>query len=409
MSGSIRPILFSLIVLFGSALPQGAEAHNRSQSFSTWAIDGTDVQVVFTVAAREATRLPPSDSDGGDLSQRLLIHMAPRLALKADGTPCPQVQGPQVLRTRPGFLGLEWHYACPEYQILEIQNGGFFELASGHVNFAKVEVVGHDPAEFIFAFDNRSVALNLNDDAPEISTASTTFANYLKLGVKHIMSGADHLAFLLALLLLVGRLRDVIFIVTGFTIGHSITLSLAVLGIVEPNLGLVEALIGFTIALVALENIGVMTGTAARLGAGAAALFGLFAIAAGFGGFGPPWSALLGLGLFTYCYLNLVERQGLSLRLRPILTSLFGLVHGFGFAAVLMEIGLPPGKLALALFGFNLGVEVGQILVVGLIGAVTFAALRFMPAKRHRLGLDMVSAALFAVGLNWFVERALTI
>ena len=138
-------------------------------------------------------------------------------------------------------------------------------------------------------------------------------------------------------------------------------------------------------------------------------LFTLLAIAASFGGFGPPSSALLGLALFTYCYLNLVERQGLSLRLRPVLTSLFGLVHGFGFAAVLMEIGLPPGKLALALFGFNLGVEVGQILVVCLIGAVTFAAMRFMPIRRHRLGLDMVSAALFAIGLYWFVERALTL
>ena len=80
------------------------------------------------------------------------------------------------------------------------------------------------------------------------------------------MSGVDHLAFVLALLLLCRRVREVVFMVSGFTLGHSLTLSLAVLGVVEPNVPVIEALIGFTIALVAAENIGITSGTGRRLG-----------------------------------------------------------------------------------------------------------------------------------------------
>jgi hypothetical protein len=409
MSGSNRTFVLSLIFFAWLASLSTAQAHNRSQSFSTWRIDGGDVRVVFTVAAREVTRLPENERGSKDLSERLLAHMAPRLASSVAGETCPQRAAPQVLQTQPGFLGIEWHFSCPHITQLEIQNSGFFEVASGHINFAKVEIQDHEPIEVIFAFDNRSIALDLGAGEVKTPTATAAFTTYLVLGVKHILSGADHLAFLLALLLLVGRLRDIIFIVTGFTIGHSITLSLAVLGILEPNLGLVEALIGFTIALVALENVGVMTGTASKLGRVAAAILGLAAIGFGFGGFGPPWTLLFGLGLFTFCYLTLIEREGVPLRLRPLLTILFGLVHGFGFASVLMDIGLPPGKLALALFGFNLGVELGQIAVVAVIGLASFAALRFVPQTTHRLATDIVSASLFAIGTYWFIERAFSL
>ena len=84
----------------------------------------------------------------------------------------------------------------------------------------------------------------------------TSFGAYVALGVEHILIGVDHIAFLLALLILCRRPREVVLMVTGFTLGHSITLTLAVLGVVEPHAPVIEALIGFTIALVAVENVG---------------------------------------------------------------------------------------------------------------------------------------------------------
>ncbi len=411
-SGRWRLLLAALLLVCG-VLGVGnlveANAHSRSQSYSTWRIDGSRVDVVFTVSAREVTRLPSTKGKSGDLGNSLSQHLASRLSvIRADGTSCSVLAGPVALNTRPGYVGLEWTFDCDGADAVQLRNGGFFDVAMGHVNFARIDFGGQNLTEVMFAVDTRSHIVDLTDGG-SVTSGSATFSSYLVLGVKHILVGIDHIAFLIALLLLVGRPRDVILIVTGFTIGHSLTLSLAALGVVEPNIPIVESLIGFTIAIVALENVGASTGLTQRLGVWAAIALVVFAMGAGFGGIGPPWFTLLGLALFTYCYLALVGSAEQAIKLRPAITVLFGLIHGFGFASVLSEIGLPTSKLVLALFGFNLGVELGQIMVVMLLAGVSYGVARLLPRNNKSHLVDVMSAILFGLGLYWFVGRALQI
>lgn len=177
-----------------------------------------------------------------------------------------------------------------------------------------------------------------------------TAGQFVVLGIRHIAVGYDHVAFLLALLLTGGRLLHLVTIVTAFTVAHSVTLALAALELVTLPERLVESGIALSVAYVALEN----------------------------------------------------------LRRRPadrrwVVSFLFGLVHGFGFANVLKEMDLSRAVLASSLFFFNAGVEVGQIVLVALLVPVV-AALRRTPA--HGMAVRLASAAIFSLGAFWFVQRA---
>ena len=281
---------------------------------------------------------------------------------------------------------------------MAIETDAFFDLAPSHVHYARIRGGTGAVAEYLFTDAERRHTVSA-EDSVEPSGEAASFGAYLRLGVEHILAGIDHLAFLAALLLLCRRLRDVVWMATGFTLGHSVTLSLAVLGVVEPDVPVIEALIGFTIALVAAENVGVTTGSSrgiAWLGGAGLALFALVAL---FLGVGPPARTLVGLALFTVCYLPLAGTPEAATRLRPLLTVVFGLIHGFGFASVLIEIGMPPGRLASALFGFNVGVEIGQLAVVAVLWGVGLGLARFFKPGQARLAVEVLSSGLCALGL----------
>ena len=164
-------------------------------------------------------------------------------------------------------------------------------------------------------------------------SALTVGRTYLVLGVEHILSGIDHLLFVLALLLIVGRRWAVLLqTVTAFTVAHSITLALAALGLVNVPAAPVEAVIALSIMFVASEILHARDG-----------------------------------------------RPGLTARSPWVVAFTFGLLHGFGFAGALTEIGLPQKSIPLALLLFNVGVELGQLLFVGLaVGVmVGLSRLRF--------------------------------
>jgi hypothetical protein len=182
-------------------------------------------------------------------------------------------------------------------------------------------------------------------------------ATFVPAGTHHILIGPDHLLFLVALLLLGGTPRQLVGIVTAFTLGHSVTLSLAALDVVSPPGWVVEPLIALSIVLVAVDNLLV-----GRSGAAPARDF-------------RPWGA-----------------------------GLFGLVHGFGFAAVLREFGLPASALGWSLFGFNLGVEIGQLLVVAVV-ATALGALRRRSAPLAARVATIGSVVVAAAGAWWFVQR----
>jgi hydrogenase/urease accessory protein HupE len=179
-------------------------------------------------------------------------------------------------------------------------------------------------------------------------------------GIHHILIGPDHVLFIVALVILGGSLARLLAIVTAFTVGHSVTLSLAALGVVSPPVSIVEPAIALSIVVVGVDNLLVRRARDARDARDLR-----------------PWAALS-----------------------------FGLVHGFGFASVLQQIGLPPTALGWSLFSFNLGVELGQIAVVVLITAVIGAILAYSTVLAERVAFAG-SVVVIAAGAWWFAERVL--
>ncbi|MEJ7670497.1 MAG: HupE/UreJ family protein [Casimicrobiaceae bacterium] len=210
---------------------------------------------------------------------------------------------------------------------------------------AKLEWPG-GTGQFAFAAESREARFDLGDGAPVTRGVDSFFG----LGIEHILTGYDHLLFLLALVLGGGGSWSLLKIITAFTAAHSITLALAVLGIVSLPERFVEAAIALSIAYVAAEN-----------------LMPKYAVT-------PRW----------------------------MVSFLFGLVHGFGFSSVLRTLGLPTENLFWALGAFNLGVEAGQAVIVLPLAAVLLW-LRGKPWEPKLVAA--VSAIVLTVGLALFVER----
>lgn len=181
--------------------------------------------------------------------------------------------------------------------------------------------------------------------------------SYLLLGFDHILTGLDHLLFILGLVLLVANRRQLLWTVTAFTLGHSVTLSLAALGLVNFPTGPVEALIALSIVALAVELC--------RGKKNPPTFFHRF-----------PW----------------------------VMALSFGLLHGLGFAGALAEIGLPQGDIPFALFSFNLGIELGQLLFIGLI--LIFKTLwRGSPLPHPRNAYRMTAYGIGSLSAFWFLER----
>ena len=379
-----------------------ARAHTRSQSFSSWRLHDGDLAGVYTVSANEATRLGAADDPSLPLEALLARELEETVRASAGEQPCARIAGPTPLAASPGQLRTELRFRCGVDRPLVLEIGAFFALAPSHVHIARLAVDGAPPVELLYTerAQERSVLAASGTPPPGAS-----LLGYVRLGIEHIALGPDHLAFLLALLLFATRVRDVVVVVTGFTLGHSLTLALGALGLARPEPMLVEALIGFTIALVAAENVSAASGDQARISGAAALALAALALVALWAQRGPPPILLLGLAFFVGCYGRLAPTADAARRLRPGLTVLFGLVHGFGFAGVLLEIGLPRDRLLSALLGFNLGVELGQLAFVAAFALAAAAIRRLTPVRVGRLGRDAASAALCGLGVYWFIQR----
>ncbi len=182
---------------------------------------------------------------------------------------------------------------------------------------------------------------------------------YLGHGIEHILLGFDHLLFVLALILIVPSTRLLIWTITAFTLAHSITLALATLGVLRVPGPPIEATIALSIVLLASEIL--------RIQRGASSLTARF-----------PW----------------------------IIAFAFGLLHGFGFAGALKELGLPPGDIPLALLAFNLGVEIGQLaFVCAVLGTISLARRLRMPAALELRVLSITAHLIGILAAFWFFER----
>ena len=411
MNGRAGRFAVSAALLFlALAFAHSAAAHSRSQSFSNWHLgeDGA-LTAHFSVLAREVTRLVPVEGARRELDDLFAAHLERTTRVRTDKGPCVPT-GAQPVAARSGHVRADLRFACAAGSDVEIDIEGFFEVAPSHVHFSRIRRGQSTPVEYLYTDASRRHRVPApGKKASPSQSGGATFVSYVELGVEHILGGLDHVAFLLALLLLSRRLRDVVLMVTGFTVGHSITLTLAALGVLRPNVAVIEALIGFTIAVVALECVAVATGASRRVSNVTGGFLAALAVFALVSGQGPPLVVLLGLSLFSFCYLRITATRTLAMRFAPLVTVLFGLIHGFGFASVLIEIGLPAERLVPALFGFNIGVEVGQLAIVAALFLLASMVVPRMAPARLRLGEDLLAAALCGVGLFWFVERSFSI
>jgi len=212
------------------------------------------------------------------------------------------------------------------------------------------------------AFTHRLMPTNPRVVIPERPGTLDVIATYTSLGIDHILRGIDHLLFVFALLLLVDGRRRLVLTITAFTLAHSVTLAAATLGFVSVSSAAVEATIALSILFLATE----LARREAHQPLGLTAQF--------------PW-------VVAFC---------------------FGLLHGFGFAGALAEIGLPVGAIPLALLFFNVGVEVGQLLFVGAVLLVGFLVARLhrqTPVWAPRLAAYVIGS----VSAYWVFERALAV
>ncbi len=395
-----RALAAAALALCVSLGADTALGHTRSISYSSWKLSEDGAVVRFRISLLELTRLPMLAIADGRSEERLGRYLSSHLVLLAEGETCPP-EGPVVPRSAPeGWALYSWRVTCPAAPDA-IRSGVLLDAAPSHLHFARLQSPDRGIRERVLS--GAEPTWELVEGAPR--TGGTSLAGYLALGVEHILTGWDHLAFVLALLLLATTLREVATLVTGFTIAHSVTLALAVLGVVRPAAAPVEALIGFSIALVAAENAWILAGRDRWLPVLVAGALVALAVLAALGVGAISALTLLGLALFCWFHFGLLERVDRPAGLRAGVAFAFGLVHGFGFAGVLAELELPTARLAPALFGFNLGVEAGQLAVVAAVWPLLRLLERARQGRWHRAFAELGSAAICGLGLFWFVSR----
>jgi HupE / UreJ protein len=365
---------FALAVMVLASVP--AVAHKASDGYLTIEHHGEKLDLRLDLALRDLDNAIGLDADGdgaitwGELRARhagVAAYAKTRLAVSSAGEQCSlDMAAHEVDRhTDAAYAVLRLAGRCAsQAPVIGVDYRLLFDVDPTHRGLVRY-----------VAPDGGTKSLVLSADHPNASLSSRTSTldqavAYLVQGARHIGEGFDHLLFLLSLLLpavLVWKARawapvasfrsafiDVAKIVTAFTVAHSITLTLAVIGVIALPSRLVESAIALSVVLAAANNLWPVVGHGRMLAA-----FG------------------------------------------------FGLIHGFGFAGALGELGLPDDALALSLASFNIGVELGQLAVVAVFLPLAFA-LRATTAYRSVV-LKAGSAAIVVIAMLWFVERAFDI
>jgi hypothetical protein len=343
--------LLALALASAALAPAAARAHQAGLSYGTWTARGDGLDLDLRMRAAELAAAYP------EVSALAAPPAAPSAAARAAlsgvavsqaGEACSAELG-SARWAPPDGLELAARFRCPHPgRPMQVRLGLLSRLPPGHVHLARLELGGRTEER---AADARRDGFELAHRPALLRQAAV----FLGLGVEHIFTGLDHIAFLLGLLLAAGSLREVIRSLSAFTVAHALTLALAVLGVVRPPAALVEPLIAASVVLVAVEN------------------------------------------------LRDLRRGPASGRRRWPLAMGFGLVHGFGFAGALGELRLSGAQLAAALASFNGGVELGQV-TIALAAYPLLLALRTRP-RLAAPGLPAASLTVGAAGLVWLVER----
>src|SRR5665213_197571 len=385
-----------LAMLWPLVLAAPARAHQQSATFGevtrgssaggvsagsdagtiVWRLRVRAIDLATAPKAMPAIAGPP---DPASANRRRSAYLQAGLHVTAADRPCAAgsptlALDPSGVEMEPTFIFVE-RFACPAgWTSLRLRYDLFFEVDRFHESFTRLSLFApaagakdrESLSTIVFRDGLREVSLASGDE-PSIWRSAFT---YLRLGIFHILTGYDHLSFLMALLLgaaLCRRttaqtiaaagtvrqaLRGTIGVISAFTVAHSITLMVQVLRPGWLPTRWVEPAIAFSVAYVGFEN--------------------------------------------------LIPRPP---RHRWLLVFGFGLVHGLGFASVLREIGLPRRGLVLSLVSFNLGVEIGQLLVLALTFPLIVGAARRNPRRFERWGLMLGSAVIAAFGTVWLILR----
>lgn len=342
----------SLIVLVALLLlPCSALAHRVGISRGEYRADGSTLQAELTFARPEfVAAVPGLDGNGDGLltadevstgRERLAGALLNGLEVRSARGRCAGDFEGAALTANDG-LALRLSFHCPEAaEAFRLRLSLLQSLSVGHRHLAETPAGTQVVYEASPAFEVRTQA-----GAASGGIAGQLFA----MGIVHILTGFDHLLFLLGVVLVAGKLRSVLFAVTAFTLAHSLTLALATLGVWAPSPSIVEPAIALSIVYVGVEN----------------------------------W------------YISDLSR-------RWLLTFPFGLIHGFGFAGALREIAMPKAEVPLALVSFNLGVEAGQLLVLAVLLPILFWLRRREWFARQ--GVRATSPLIALTGFVWFVQR----
>lgn len=398
-----RILLLLLLTLLSTLARAGAaEAHVRSESHSVWELNGDHVDLVMIIPALEAARLEQGRGQPSDAA--LEAYLAQRVYPLAGGRRCALVPPIQVLGARPGYRRYDFTFACPSADEMAIRSQAFFDLVPSHINYAQIQNARTGEFTEQLVTRDRQTLQVTGGEADRLKSAG--FLDFVRMGVMHILTGVDHMSFLVGLVLISRRVKDLLFVITGFTVGHSLTLALAVTGVLRPQADYIDALVALTIALIGLENVAAQAQRTGAVAAGFAAALAVM-VALKLAGFGAlPALLLLGAGLFGANYLLASGQVRDAARVRLAITVVFGLIHGFGFAAGLLDEPLPPERLGELLLGFNVGVELGQLAVVGAVGGLAWTLGRVRLAPPRPIVVDAAAASLVGVGAFWFVTRA---
>ena len=388
---------FFLLVILSSSV----SAHQRSESYSKVLINhyenNFEVETVFSIQLSVLSKMQWPLSSNWE--QEVLSHVKSNFYIDSE---CEFKETPKFFTsTTTGYIRLSWSEEC-QGEVVKLKNNAFFDLDTTHAHISTFKIYGQSYPEKLFTSQSRSWQEGVLDRNRGNENEGSIW-DYFLLGIKHISTGYDHIAFLLGIILLNRRKRSLLIAITGFTLGHSLTLALGVMNFVSPSTSFVESLIGYSILLISLEFLAKETEQYELYSKSIFFISIPFLIFYSFFGINSYLLGLFGIVLFTISYFNLSNRLR-DFNLSIAVTALFGLVHGFGFAGTLTEVGLPEDRIVSALLGFNLGVEIGQITIV-LLFFLIVSVLRNIQYLRG-LSLEPLAAVFLAsLGSFWFIER----
>ena len=397
----------TVIILFFLLSP--LNAHYFSESFSKWNVVDNKVEANFSLLTLESTRIFQVENYQKIMFEENLsetdvfkIYLSQHLKVTSEGKSCSLVDEIKELNSQEGSLNLSLNFECPSNKEIKIINNALFNLVQSHIHIARIYIDNNLYTEKALFFNDQSIDLN---EEKENNSFSNSFYKFFSLGLDHILSGYDHLLFILGLLLLVTNLKRLLLVITGFTIGHSLTLSLSVINIIQVKSSLVEALIGYTIMFVGLEylykenndhRVSIIFITTLSL---LLLIFGNL-INPNF-----PYFLILGILLFSLGYFYLLKNLNSENNLLSIITIIFGLIHGFGFGGFLLGSKISSENIFSGLLGFNLGVEVGQIIFVLLILLIYKLLMTLKITKIIEVMKNLSFFAVVFFGFFFFIQR----